>query len=188
MTEKGSHCLVTSPTEKDTRAAIDELLDNQIATIEEPNRVESSLVLRPTVSRPVWNKAPIWGLRPYIYYCQIVQSLLMWGAPSDERTGLSFIKAAGPRQRSHSRVLVPGTRDHILLSQIRNFPFCGLLRLAGLRWRYSTAPPYGRIEEPLENVHFILSVRGCMTATVREPRAGTQCLGVVTGPPCSWGM
>jgi hypothetical protein len=26
-----------------------------------------------------------------------------------------------------------GTRDHILLSQIRDFPFCGLLRLSGLR-------------------------------------------------------
>jgi hypothetical protein len=33
--------------------------------------------------------------------------LLMWGAVSDERTGLSFAIAAGPRQRSLSRVLVP---------------------------------------------------------------------------------
>jgi hypothetical protein len=31
----------------------------------------------------------------------------MWGALSDERTGLSFIIAAGPRQRSHSWVRVP---------------------------------------------------------------------------------
>jgi hypothetical protein len=31
-----------------------------------------------------------------------------------------------------------GTRDHSLLSQIRDFPFCLLLRLTGLRWRYST--------------------------------------------------
>jgi hypothetical protein len=38
-----------------------------------------------------------------------------------------------------------GTRDRILLSQIRNFPFCCLLRLAGLRWRYSTPPPHGNI-------------------------------------------
>jgi hypothetical protein len=34
-----------------------------------------------------------------------------------------------------------GTRDHILLSQIWDFPFRRLLRLAGLRWRYSTPPP-----------------------------------------------
>jgi hypothetical protein len=31
---------------------------------------------------------------------------LMWGAVSDERTGLPFTIAAGPRQRSHSWVLV----------------------------------------------------------------------------------
>jgi hypothetical protein len=31
----------------------------------------------------------------------------MWGALSDKRTGLSFTIAAGPRQRSHSRVQVP---------------------------------------------------------------------------------
>jgi hypothetical protein len=36
-----------------------------------------------------------------------------------------------------------GTRDHILLSQIWDFPFCRLLRLAGSRWRYSTPPPNG---------------------------------------------
>jgi hypothetical protein len=54
-----------------------------------------------------WNKAPIWGLRPDFYYCQTIEGLLMWGALSDERTSLSFTIAAGPRQRSHSRVRVP---------------------------------------------------------------------------------
>jgi hypothetical protein len=34
-----------------------------------------------------------------------------------------------------------GTRDHNLLSQIRDFPFHRLLRLAGIRWRYLTPPP-----------------------------------------------
>jgi hypothetical protein len=38
-----------------------------------------------------------------------------------------------------------GTRDHILLSQIRDFPFRRLLRLAGSRWRYSSPPPHGII-------------------------------------------
>jgi hypothetical protein len=36
-----------------------------------------------------------------------------------------------------------GTRDHILLSQNRDFLFRRLLRLAGLRWRYSNPPPHG---------------------------------------------
>jgi hypothetical protein len=94
-----------------------------------------------------WNKAPIWGLRPDFYYCQTVAGLLMWGALSDERTGLS------------SR----GTRDHILLSQIRDFPFRGLLRLAGLRWRYSTPPPHGSVECFTEMYILIYSIQSLIT-------------------------
>jgi hypothetical protein len=46
--------------------------------------------------------------RPHLYYCQTVaRELLMWGDFSDERTGLSFTTAVGPRQRSHSSVRVP---------------------------------------------------------------------------------
>jgi hypothetical protein len=37
-----------------------------------------------------WNKAPIWGLRLDLYYCQTMACLLMWGALSDEKRGLSF--------------------------------------------------------------------------------------------------
>jgi hypothetical protein len=44
----------------------------------------------------------MWGLRPDFYYCQTVAGLFMWGALSDERTGLSFTISAGPRQCSHS--------------------------------------------------------------------------------------
>jgi hypothetical protein len=54
-----------------------------------------------------WNGAPIWGLRQDFYYCQTVAGLLMWDTLTDERTDLSFTIAAGPRQRSHSRVRVP---------------------------------------------------------------------------------
>jgi hypothetical protein len=54
-----------------------------------------------------WNKAPIWCLRPDLYYCRTVAGLFMWGVLSDERAVLSFTAAAGPRQRSHSRVRVP---------------------------------------------------------------------------------
>jgi hypothetical protein len=89
-----------------------------------------------------WNKAPIWGLRQDLDYCQTVAALL-WGVLSDERMGLSFATATGPRQRSHSRAESRRTRGHILLSQIRDFPFCRLLRLAESRWRYSTPSPHG---------------------------------------------
>jgi hypothetical protein len=36
-----------------------------------------------------------------------------------------------------------GTRDHILLSHIWDFPFCRLRQFAGSRWRYLTPPPHG---------------------------------------------
>jgi hypothetical protein len=69
------------------------------------------------------NKAPIWGLRPDFYYCQTVAGLLMWGALCDERTGLSFTIAAGPRRRSHSRVRVPwDSRPYFTVSDSR-LPF-----------------------------------------------------------------
>jgi hypothetical protein len=52
-------------------------------------------------------------------------------------------------------------RDHILLSQIWDFPFRRLLRLAGSRWRYSNPPPHGVVilkynfrSAPTENTVF----------------------------------
>jgi hypothetical protein len=47
----------------------------------------------------------MWGLRPDFYYGKTVVGVFMWGALSDERTGLSFTVAAGSRQHSYSRVL-----------------------------------------------------------------------------------
>jgi hypothetical protein len=62
------------------------------------------------------------GVEP-LYYSLTVTVLFLWGALPDERMGLSFVYAAGPRQvvflGSESR----GTRGHILLSQIWDFPF-----------------------------------------------------------------
>jgi hypothetical protein len=51
-------------------------------------------MLRPTAqsASSSWNKAPIWGVRPDLYYCQTAAGLLIWGALSDERTGLSFAR------------------------------------------------------------------------------------------------
>jgi hypothetical protein len=70
-----------------------------------------------------WNKAPIWGLRPDIYYYLTITVLLLWGALSDERTGLSFIYAAGTCQRSLSRVRVPwDSRPYFTVSDLR-LPF-----------------------------------------------------------------
>jgi hypothetical protein len=49
--------------------------------------------------------------------------LLIWGTVSDERTGLSFTIAAGPRQRSQCRVRVPwDSRPYFTVSDLR-LPF-----------------------------------------------------------------
>jgi hypothetical protein len=80
-----------------------------------------------------WNKASIWGLRPESVSLSDSCGFVDVGR-SEKRTSLSFTIASGPRQRSYFRV------PWILLSQIRDFSFCSLLRLAGSRWRYSTPP------------------------------------------------
>jgi hypothetical protein len=54
-----------------------------------------------------WCRALIWGSWPDIFYCLTFTVLILWVALSDERTGLSFVYAAGPCQHSLSRVRVP---------------------------------------------------------------------------------
>jgi hypothetical protein len=45
---------------------------------------------RRSVSQSVLVSSPIWGPRSDFCYCQTTAVLSMWGALSDERTGLSF--------------------------------------------------------------------------------------------------
>jgi hypothetical protein len=55
------------------------------------------------------------GIYDQIFITATVAGLLMWGAFSDERTGLTFTIATG---LASSLIFVPESRDNILLSQI----------------------------------------------------------------------
>jgi hypothetical protein len=118
---------------------------------------------------------------------------------------MSFTIAAGPRQRSHSWVLVPRDSEHYFtisdsrLPQTRGsgpriymphekcgpvmppgtgFPFRRLLRLAGLRWRYSNPPPHGHLktEFPLNNLY---KSSPCLTGNTLRLRYKVQSVNAV---------
>jgi hypothetical protein len=117
-----------------------------------------------------WRQAP-WDPRPvFIFQTEHLRLSSSCNILSSERVGLSFTIAAGPRQRSHSQARVPWDLwPHFTVSHSRlpqpggpgprvyipqkqggpvippgtGFPFHRLLRLAGLRWRYSTPPLRG---------------------------------------------
>jgi hypothetical protein len=103
-----------------------------------PLKSESYVTIDGQSANPSLNKAPIWGLRTDFYYCQTVR--VCWcGALSLTRgriCRLQLLLVLASAVILESR----GTCDHILLSQNRDFFFHRLLRLSGLRWRYSTPP------------------------------------------------
>jgi hypothetical protein len=76
-------------------------------------KVKIKVILRPTVQSASlsWNKAPIWGLKPDLYYCQTVAGLSTWGALSVENIGFPFPYSSissrhGPRTENTAPLLL----------------------------------------------------------------------------------
>jgi hypothetical protein len=108
--------------------------------LSESSRIEYYVTTDGQSASVSWNKAPIWGLGPDFYYCLTVAGLLMWGALSHERSGLSFTIAAGPHQRTNSQVRVPwDSRPYFTASNSR-LPFSSP---PTTRRRCATPPPHG---------------------------------------------
>jgi hypothetical protein len=132
---------------------VEELASNAESYIEKPQAgcrllwlsLSLSFILRPTVSRPV-----SLGIKhPSAAYDQIFFSIrqlrVCWCGTLSLTRGrvcsfqLLLALASAVVFGSESR----GTRDHILLPQIRDFPFRRILRLAGLWWKYSNPLLHG---------------------------------------------
>jgi hypothetical protein len=136
--------------------------------------VQSSLMLRPTVRRPA-----CFGIKhPSGAYDQIIitvrQLRVCWfGTLSLTREWVCRLLLL--LALASTVILGPdslGTRDHIQLSQIRIFPFRRLLRLAGLRWWYSTPPTHGSwtVSQKSQS-HIRLTVSHSVSLSV-EPHMG----------------
>jgi hypothetical protein len=103
-------------------------------------KVKVKITLQLTVSQSV-----ILGVEPQQIFITVWQLRSCFcGAPSLTRGRVCLfymLLALASAVFLGSESLV--TRDHILLSQIWDFPFRRLLRLAGSWWRYSTPPSHG---------------------------------------------
>jgi hypothetical protein len=145
-----------------------------VVSLDSLNSNSSRERVRVTLLLAIYRQSVLLGDKPFEtgdqYFFQLnTCSYSPYVISSDERMGLSLTIAAGPRQRSQSRILVPyftltdsslsqpgglGSRIYIpqeqgvpAISPGTGFPSLRLLRLAGLWWRYSKPRP----GEPTEN-------------------------------------
>jgi hypothetical protein len=167
--------LCSSPLWKEAPSNCEFLL--QLSLFTDWISTESSLILRPTVSRPVCLgiKHPSGAYDQF--FVTVRQLQVCWSGALSLARGrvcrlqLLLALASAVILGSESR----GTRYHILLCEIPKFPFRHLLRLAGLRWRYST--PSTRESEFQLCPLLIISRHG----PLRKHSSSVACLSVAAG-------
>jgi hypothetical protein len=111
-----------------------------------------------------------WCRAPSDIYCSLtVTTLFFWSALSDERTGLSFVYPAGPRQHSLSRVRVPwDSWPYFTVSDLR-LPFSS--PLTTLKVTVEVFDPASLQVEPVRE-------RKRVRVTLRLTVSQSVCLGV----------
>jgi hypothetical protein len=139
----------------------------------------------------------------YLFPAEHLRLKSLCSIVSDDRMCLSFTIAPGPHHRSHSRVrarwdswpyftvsdsTLPKLEGKVSYSYPpgrwwpgyipgTGIPFCGLLRLAGLRWRYSTAHPQG-IELSIV-IEYNLSISAYLTGNTLRLHIKAQPVNVI---------
>jgi hypothetical protein len=63
-----------------------------------------------------WYKAPMWGLRPDLYFCQTAAGLLIWGTLSNGRMGLAFARSSFIGECFYKYIKIKSVphREHIM--------------------------------------------------------------------------
>jgi hypothetical protein len=135
-----------------------------ISRATQQSELSLSLMLRPTISRPVClgAKHPSAAYDQIFITCVTVTVLFLYGALSDERSGLSFVYAAGSCQRSLFRVRVPwDLRPYFTVSDLR-LPFSSppTTRRVEVFDPASTGctPEQSELNESVKNRHFASSL------------------------------
>jgi hypothetical protein len=121
------------------------------------SRVESYVTTDGQSASLSRNKAPIWGLWPDFLLLSDSCGFVDVGCSLWRDNGSVVYNCCWPALASAVILGSEYRGGHILLFHIQDIPFCRLLRLAGLQWRYSTPPPRG-IPSPTHGSFLVITV------------------------------